>query len=423
MKQGRPLITFVIVFLAGALMCYLGYYAWDTFQDPVTTTYAYRYELNDSVETDGLVVRQEQLLPGAQGILDVTRGEGEKVGAGQRVALVYRDDQAQQAQEEQEALRMEITQLQYAIGQGGDMASVAKVDEDILRAIVALRASAAQDDYSLLEDEVLEVKSSVLRRAYTYGSDLTAEDLSARLAQLTEQYNALRSQNYSAITRITAPVAGTFSSLVDGYETLVDLAAALALTPSGLDGLMSQPPAPDGTAAGKLITSDTWYFVAAVTEEEGARLAQEGAITLRFASDFTRDVPVTLVQAGEAEDGRVVVVLSADRYLEQVTLLRRQSAELIFGSQSGLRIPKAALRMVTATQTDPETEEERQVSSVGVYVLTAGKLEFKAVEILAEGADFYVVESVDQAKKALRAGDEIVVRGTDLFDGKLLAGS
>ena len=98
MKQGKALITFVMVLLAAALMCYLGYYAWDTLQEPFTTTYAYEYELNDSVEAEGLIVRREQVLPGAQGILDITRGEGEQVGLGQQIGLVYRDDQAQQAQ-------------------------------------------------------------------------------------------------------------------------------------------------------------------------------------------------------------------------------------------------------------------------------------------------------------------------------------
>ena len=55
MKQGKALITFVMVLLAAALMCYLGYYAWDTLQEPFTTTYAYEYELNDSVEAEGLI--------------------------------------------------------------------------------------------------------------------------------------------------------------------------------------------------------------------------------------------------------------------------------------------------------------------------------------------------------------------------------
>ena len=119
MKQGKPLITFVIVLLAAALGCYILYSVWRTFEDPFTTTYAYEYELNDSVETEGLIVRSERVLTGGTGIVEVTRGEGEQVGIGQTVAMVYRDDQAQQAQEQQESLAMEITQLRYAIGQGG----------------------------------------------------------------------------------------------------------------------------------------------------------------------------------------------------------------------------------------------------------------------------------------------------------------
>ena len=215
MKQGKPLIAFVIVLIAAALACYFLYYVWRTFQDPFTTTYAYEYVLNDSVEAEGLIVRSERVLSGSPGILDVTRGEGEQVGIGQTVALVYRDDQAQQLQEQQDALRMEITQLRYAIGQSGDINSAAQVDGEILQGLVDLRKSSVQNDYSTLEERVLELKGNVLRREYTYGANLTQEDLQTRLSGLMDQYTALQNQNVNAVTQITAPQAGTFSTLVD----------------------------------------------------------------------------------------------------------------------------------------------------------------------------------------------------------------
>ena len=52
--------------------------------------------------------------------------------------------------------------------------------------------------------------------------------------------------------------------------------------------------------------------------------------------------------------------------------------------------------------------------------ILAQKARFRPVEILAEGDEFYVVRSVNQDRKALRAGDEVVIRGTGLYDGKLL---
>lgn len=420
MKQGRPLITFVIALFAGALVLYFLVSVWKTFQDPFVSTYVYSYTLNDSIQTDGLIIRQEQVLSGGQGIVDVTRGEGEQVGINQTVALIYRDDQARQSQEQQEALRLEITQLQYALGQGEDVSSAAKLNDDILNAMVSLRVASTQQDFSDLEDQVLEVKGKVLRREYTYSDELTTDSLSARLQELQTQYQTLINQSYSAITQVTAPVSGTFSTLVDGYEGLINLESAMNLTPQALTDLMNQTPTGDSTAVGKLISSNRWYFAAVVTQEEGERLEQAGTLTLRFAGDFTKEVSMTVEKVNQDEQGQAVVILSSDRYLEQTTLLRRETAELIFNSRTGLRVPKSALRMVTTTSEDEETGETVETDTLGVYVVTAGRAEFKPVTILTEGDDFYVVQSVRDDKKALRAGDEVIVEATGLYDGQLL---
>ena len=411
MKQGRPLITFVIALFAGALVLYFLVSLWKTFQDPFTTTYTYSYTLN---------IRDEQVLSGSGGIVDVTRGEGEKVGVNQTVALIYRDDQARQSQEQQEALRLEITQLQYALGQGEDVSSAAKLNDDILNAMVSLRTASAQQDFSDLEDQVLEVKGKVLRREYTYSDELSAESLTTRLQELETQYQTLRNQSYSAITQVTAPTSGTFSTLVDGYEGLINSESAGNLTPQALQDLLNQNPAGDSAAVGKLISSDKWYFAAVVTQEEGERLEQEGTLTLRFAGDFTQDISMKVEKVNQDGQGQAVVLLSSDRYLEQTTLLRRETAELIFNSRTGLRVPKSALRMVTTTSTDEETGETTETDTLGVYVVTAGRAEFKPVTILTEGDDFYVVQSVREDKKALRAGDEVIVQATGLYDGQLL---
>lgn len=168
-----------------------------------------------------------------------------------------------------------------------------------------------------------------------------------------------------------------------------------------------------------------------VTQEEGERLEefrvsalsdQTGtkSLILRFAGDFTQEIPMKVEKVNQDGQGQAVVVLSSDRYLEQTTLLRRETAELIFNSRTGLRVPKSALRMVTSTSTDEETGETTDTNTLGVYVVTAGRAEFKPVTILTEGDDFYVVQSVRDDRKALRAGDEVIVQATGLYDGQLL---
>lgn len=420
MKQGRALINFVMVAIAAALAVYFGVYVINTFNDPFSTTLTYAYTAYDSVEADGLLVREEQVLPAQSGIVDVTRGEGEKVGVGQTVALVYRDSQAQAGQAELESLAMEIELLEYAAAESGDIESAARLDQDILQSVVALRSAASLGDYGQLEDQVMDVKSSVLKRGYTYGDGLTAADLSQRLQALKDQYTALNRQNASATTRVRADRSGTFSTLVDRYESLLTPESVFQLTPSSLEGLMTGAPNAGTGGIGKLITSDRWYFVANLSPQVAGRLREDETATLRFSGDFTQDVDMLVEQIGPSEGESVLVVFSSDRYLARTTLLRGQTAELIFESWSGLRIPKEALRMVKSTYTDQETGQETETSTLGVYVLLGGRAEFKKVEVVTEGSDFYVVRATTNERTALRAGDEIIVQATGLYDGQLL---
>ena len=117
------------------------------------------------------------------------------------------------------------------------------------------------------------------------------------------------------------------------------------------------------------------------------------------------------------ENGRVAVVLSSDRYLSETTLLRKQTVELVFDSQTGIRVPTQAVRVEERTVTDPEQE-----LVTGVYVLVGQQAEFKPVTILAQLEDFALVKSADgsDGKKALRAGDEVILSSVELFDGKVI---
>ena len=419
MKQGKSVITFAMAAIAVALVIYFGFYVAKVFSEPYTTALAYTYTSNDSAEAVGILVRQETVLPAQTGIVDVTRSEGEKVGVGQSVAQVYRDSQAQTNQADLEALADQIQLLEYS-SDGGGVDSAAKLDENILQAVTALHAASGVGDYNQLEDQARTLKSTVLKRGYVYGNGLGAEELSQKLNDLKSQYAALKQQTSSSTSSVRAPQSGVFSTLVDGYETAVTPQTVLQLTPSSLSALLAGQGKETGGGMGKLITSTRWYFAAALPVSVAERLKEGSTATLRFSGDFDQDIDMRVDQVGQAEGDKSVVVFSTDRYLSQTTLLRQQTAELIFNSWSGLRIPKQALRMEKSTYTDKETGQEVQNNRLGVYALLGGRAEFKTVEVVTEGDDYYVVRSTTDESDALRAGDEVIVRATELYDGQLL---
>lgn len=419
MKQGNALVNFVMIALAAALTCYLGVYVWNSFSDPFTTTYAYEYVSAESAEARGFLARAERVFDPQNGIVDVTRSEGEKVGKGQSVALVHRDSQAVELQAQMDQLAQEIALLDYALGEGDAEASAAHLDETVLQSMVALRGSAAINNYAQLEDQVQAVKSQVLKRDYTYGQGLEMSQLQQQRQELIAQHKALRSQASGATSRINAPVPGVFSAQVDGYEHLLTPESILTLTPSQLDALPQQRQT-DSASPGKLVTSNTWYFVTALNQEDTQRLRAGNSVTVRFSGELDQEVDMTVVQVGAEENGRCVLVLSCDRYLRESLLLRQQSAEILFVRYSGLRVPKTSLRMITKTSTDKESGETVEENILGVYAVVGGRAEFKRVEIQGEGSDYYVVRPATEGSRALRAGDEIIVRAVDLYDGKLL---
>lgn len=419
MKQGKPVINSVMIALAAALAIYFGVYLFKSFDAPYSSTLAYRYTQLDSTAVEGIIAREELVIPGQGGIVDVTRSEGERVGAGQTVAMVYRDSQAQAGQAELEALATEAALLTFAMNQSSDVESAAKLDETILQSLVELRDAASRNRFSDLENMVVEIKSGILKRSYTYGEGLTAGDLNARLTDLKGQISALKNQSAGEVSRIKAQSSGTFSNRVDGLERSVTPASVRSLTPIQLRDLMDQGRKTDHEAVGKLITNERWSYAALVPNATIQRLKVNDVVTLRFTGDFAQDVEMQVDHIGEVVDGLAVVVFSSTRYLAETTLLRQQSAEIIFEHYSGIRVPKSALRMLKGTYTDEETGEEVPYTQLGVYVLVAGRTEFKPVKVLSEASDYYVLQPAASDRKALREGDEVITKAKGIEAGQM----
>lgn len=417
MKEGTTITKLVMLFLVACLAAYFGIYIFRGLTDDVVTAVAYTYTVNDSVETDGLLVRQEEILPGYDGIVNVIPGEGERVGAGQTVAVIYRDGDALSREDEMQALTLEAELLQYAMEQPAMTGGTGQLEEQVFRAVVDLRASTAAGEFGQVEEQVLELKRAVLRRDYTYGQGVDP----GRLAELNGRLNQLRSRSAMDTSRVLAKQAGVYSALVDGYEERITPEGALVLTASMLDNLLEQEMPAQEDCLGKLITANRWYAVVALPEARAQKLIPGHTLLVGFTGDFERVVEMRIDHISKAEDGRCAVTLSTDRFLSDTTLLRTQTLEIIFDRQEGLRVPKAAVHILMDTDTD-ENGNSVQTSTTGVYAVVNGQAEFKKVKVLAEGRQFYVVQPLDEGKTILRAGDQVIIRGQDMHDGKVLGG-
>ena len=415
------------ILLAVVTLGVLGYFAIQAvryFGDPLTTTLAYPYEVQMTTALSGYVVREETVLPDdTSGLLQLQRAEGERVSAGGVIAVAYADQATLDRQQEIQSLETQIEQLQYAADAALGAEVSLRLDTQILQDIIDYRTALAADRLDQADDCGQSLRSLVLKRDYTY-SDTT--DFSAQVAELQSQLNQLRSQTGASTRRITAPQAGLYSAVVDGYETVLTPQALETLTPSQFSEL--EPDTSVSSTVGKLILGDTWYYAAVMDQEEAQLLQESGSLQLRFAKGIGQDLDVSLTRVSEPEDGRVVAVFRGNTYLSELTLLRRQSAEVIRETESGIRVPIEAVRLVEETVTG-EDGTETTVSRTGVYCIVGLEARFKPVDVVYQNEEFALVRSslegadgmtTAQEEIRLREGDEVIVTARDLYDGKII---
>ena len=399
----------ITILLLLAVAAYFGVQGYQYATDPETTAIVYRYRSEQSIAVRGYVVRTEQIVDCGETLIELKHSEGERVGAGDTVATVYRSADALKATQELETLRAQAEQLTYARSAANDAETALKLDSDIREQIIAVRAAFESGSYSALDTLGDKLRTTVLKREYAYSG---SEDLSARLDELNAQIGALSAAVSGGTTRITAPVSGAYSAVADGYESVLTPEALETMTPSALAAVTPQSVS---TTVGKLCEGNRWYFAANVNEADAAAFKEGQRLTLRMASGVDFDLPVTVMRVSAAENGKCLIVTESDQYLSYVTLLREQNAELILEEYEGLRIPKNALRV------DENGES-------GVYCRVGRVAYFKPVRIVYQGSDYCLVEPGELSVTAesqialftLRANDEVIISAGELYNGKVV---
>lgn len=402
------------------------------FNDPYTTTVAFSYVGENAVTVSGYVVRDEEPLEGSGDLVYSSRGEGERVSKGGTVALIYPTTQALTDANNLRELTGQLEQLRYARSLAAGSQATARLDDEIVSTLASFRSALAISDLSTAADVGQTLRTDVLRRNYTYSG---VGDLDASIASLESRVSELSASAEANVTRVSAPKAGLFSGLVDGYETVLNLENILDMTPSRYRAIT---PAASASGVGRIIYGDKWSFLTMMRSEDVKRLQEGDTVTLRFQNGLDRDMTMKVSRISADEGGRRVVVFTAQKYLHLATLLRHQNAQVIFESYDGVRVPRSSVRV----DAQPVTDEDGQpvLDSQGnpktqpvtcVYCLWGATARQKPVTVLWQEDEYILVAPDEEALKGyasaqtresrrLRAGDQVITAAAEVYDGKVV---
>jgi len=402
MKQGKIYTKIVLWIFLAAVVCYFCYYIFSALYAPLTTVTAIEYEAGAGSYTSGYVVREESTVLSHYEIITLVVSEGERVAMGQALATGYRNTDAQNRQSEITELEHQLEQLEFAYSYSADASNQAALDSEIQSYLENMSKYVVRRDMNSAEDHSAAVKGLLLRRASSEEDD---EAMAARIGELKTRLEALQNQSQADTRVVGANMNGYFSGTVDGFESVLTPETLETITLAQLEEL--EPEESGEQAIGKVITSSTWYYVTSVPEELVQTVKPGRRVPVTFASLFYDDLLMTVERVGKPEDGQCLLVLSCDRYMQDVTLLREQSADVVFTSYAGLRVPKEAIRVTDDQQT-------------GVYVMEGNMAKWKNVTLLHDNGESYVVELDKSSTENLWPGDEIIIDAKDLYNGKVM---
>ena len=402
--KGEKFMKIIVVTLLCVVAVYLIFSVTRFSGDGFTTYKAVRYEVGDGITTSGFLVRSEQPLRAEPGLIVVpTRSEGEKVGKGQVVAAVYHDEAARHRQARINELEEELAQMKYAHSFSGSDTDSATLDADILMLMNQITRSASRREYAAADKSAEDIKPYVLRR---YINNADAEALWDRIKAAQVQLDELKAEAQAESGSITAPASGYFSGVADGYEeelTPEFLETANVDTLNRYLGLSRR----ETEAFGKLVNSQKWYFAAIVPSQNVAELEIGDKVQVSFAYDFFQSLEMEVSRISTPDEGRCILVLSSEAYIQEAVSSRNQTADLVFADRTGLRVPKTAIYV---------SDEGKS----GVYVLEGAEAKWKNIEILYDNGDSFIVTLDKTSTKNLWPEDEIILTTGEIYNGKVM---
>lgn len=397
------------------IISYTVYHVINLFGEDYTTYAAGITTEKTVVSYNGYIFRDEQVLTTDNtGIVDYLVSDGTKVGRGQAVATVYEKN----ASEQSYILRLDeyISIFEESTGESVenvDYVAKTKENADTYDALAKLLADGNSTGLEYNINKLL-VGMNVIDEIKAIDALDGADGKTEReqmLDSLRAEKDKVFSQSGESVT-CTASEPGYFFSETDGCEGYFTLDAADNINHESYGKLVDIAMSPKTVkgAYGKLGDSSKWKLVMAVDKDDLKHFKTEQVYSAVFSENNETELPLYLekvIRGGAADDP--LLVFSCDRLPKNFSFDRCQSVNITVASESGIYVPKDIVI--------------REDGRIGVYILRGSVVQFRYIDIVYEGSDYYLVKHDSEDKygrKYLRENDMIILNTTNLFDGRIL---
>ena len=371
--------------------------------EPVTTDTVYTYSSFSGYSAKGCIIRNETVVEhdngGAVGYKVENGGRVAKNGA---IAEIFASDAEAEANVECEQLDKQIETLEQLQSYNDlNAADLGALSSKIRTALTDVTAATQNGTVTGGSEQAQTLLGLINRRQIVTGE---TKDFSALIASLKEKKAALGLAAKPTGT-LRSPGSGYVIYSVDGYENILGTDNITELTADKMQSLT--PEETSGSAVCKIVGDYEWYIAAVVPFSESLNMKEGSTVTVRTALRSVPELQCTVKYINkQSVQESAVVILSCSTMNTELASTRYFDITVIYKEYKGLKVDNRAIRVVDGNK--------------GVYVVTASQVKFVPVNVLWSGENYSVVEQQASTSKVLRIYDEIVMKGKNLYDGKII---
>lgn len=421
--------------VAVLLLIYVGYQVYLSQYTGLKTEAATYSTVSESIDTTGFIMRDEEVISSSySGVLNYTVDDGEKVAEGGAIAEIYPTEEDAAVQNRIARIDDELNRLSALETPSDSTASNPKlIGSQISKKITSILGALKSGSMSDVTDERNDLQLLLSQRQVVTGKE-SSGDYAAHVNELHEERIALTQSASASIGTVSSPAAGYFIRSVDGYENAVSLDGVTSLSVSDVRALEEEEPAgTDTESIGKVAKDFNWYIACILTENDLVRLDRTTKVTVEMPFATVEQIPAEVVKINrDSETGEAAVILKCTYMNSDLASARMETLRINISSYSGVLVPESAVHFadVVAHETDEDGNEvDVTYENIrGVYVKSGSRLRFVQIfsDATINGYAICKVSLSTEEREQLVTGDtiqlydEVVVEGTDLYDGKML---
>ena len=304
--------------------------------NPTDTFMVEEGSITEEEDTIGYIIRSEQVVTGEnyKNGMEQIKSEGEKVAKNEPIFRYYSYGE--------DELEKKISELDKKIDE-----AMQKEEENPSDDISALEAQISEKldqlqgetDLTKIREYKKDIDSYIDRKSRIVGERSPA---GSYLKKLIDERSSYENELNEGIEYVNAPVSGTISYKIDGYEEI--------LTPEKFDTINKDLLESIEIKTGQIIATNSEsgkiidefnFYIACILSSEISQEAEVGDdVTIRLSSG--KEVSATIEYISEEDNDRIII-FEVNQNIQDLISYRKISLDIVWWSSSGKKIPNESI--------------------------------------------------------------------------------